>query len=185
MTAIDRHTVITSIILLFAVGFGFGFMAGDDFNFDRHSYMGGVSYVVVRDQPDPAITDDPLSSCISYVNAGSNAVDGYASGDDFLAGCRDAYRSRRESVSAMNEPNYVVLRPAPCLDIDQYPAGLLGTWFDIGTLDKDLDPVPPLDDLPFSVGQGVPTGEFEVHEIDGKVAEIYAVHRAIHNCGKV
>jgi hypothetical protein len=93
MNAIDRRTVIVSTLIIFGIGTGIGFMMGDDFNFDRHSYLGGVSYVIHRGDQLGGSGVDPIAACTEYVDAGMYRIDGYSSATDFLSGCRDAYQN--------------------------------------------------------------------------------------------
>lgn len=80
-------------ILSFAVGvlmaFPFRPMPEDD-----GSYVGGISYVVVRQRPysDGVVTISPYTACTMYVDAGMNDLDGYHSDSEFLRGCQDAVR---------------------------------------------------------------------------------------------
>lgn len=91
MSIIDRRAVIISAAFIFIVGMVLGYLAGNEFNFDRHSYTGGVSYVVTRSQNDVFMDVGVLTACTRYVEDGRSQDDGYLSSKDFLTGCQDAY----------------------------------------------------------------------------------------------
>jgi hypothetical protein len=70
----------------------------------------------------------------------------------------------------MNEPDYIVIRPAPDLPPGFLPAREDGRWYD-----RDNIPYgPPAGSSP-GEAVAVPTGRFEVREYDGAVAEVYEV----------
>lgn len=92
MRTTSRRATIAAVVLALLVGIGIGFIMGDDFNFDTHSYMGGVSFVMVRLESASSVGIDPLQSCRQYVSEGMPVLDGYPSERDFLRGCEDAVR---------------------------------------------------------------------------------------------
>jgi hypothetical protein len=93
MGIIDRRAIIGSAVLIFVVGVVFGYLAGDDFSFDRHSYIGGVSYVTEHSRSDVFVDVGVMTACTAYVKEGKSQADGYLSDNDFLSGCRDAYKN--------------------------------------------------------------------------------------------
>jgi hypothetical protein len=99
MVATMRRIIVASLSLCFFGGAAMGFLAATDFNFDRHSYIGGVEYVMVRLSAEPWVTANPVDACQMYVDAGMNEADGFPSEQDFLDGCRDAYERRAGDLS--------------------------------------------------------------------------------------
>jgi hypothetical protein len=98
MIDIRQHSAAIALAaLLLFVGFGVGLIVASDFNIDRNSYRGGVSYIVSRiDALSLGQVDvDTMEACTRYVDSGMNSIDGYPSAADFLAGCRDAYADRQ------------------------------------------------------------------------------------------
>lgn len=93
MSVIDRRAAIISAAFILFVGMLLGYLVGNDFNFDRHSYTGGVSYVTARSQDDMFIDVGILAACTAHVEEGRSQAEGYTSDKDFLAGCQDAYDS--------------------------------------------------------------------------------------------
>jgi hypothetical protein len=73
----------------------------------------------------------------------------------------------------MNEPDYVVIRPAPGLPDGFVPPHWDGRWIDRATLPQIY--APPGGQ--WSSATAVPTGHFEVRE-DGAVAEVFEVRGA-------
>lgn len=75
-----------------------------------------------------------------------------------------------------DEPDYVVIRPAPDLPPGFLPSRLDGKWLDR----SQLQPMPgehgDAAAAGFGEGVAVPTGRFERRE-DGAVAEVYEVRR--------
>ena len=67
----------------------------------------------------------------------------------------------------MNEPDYVVIRPAADLPEGFLPPSWDGKWFDRATLPETYAPIT-------TGGVAVPSGRFEVRE-DGAVAEVWEV----------
>lgn len=143
MGIIDRRAVIISAALIFFVGMVLGYLAGNDFNFDRHSYTGGVSYVVTRSQDDVFVDVGVLTACTMYVEAGRSYDDGYLSDKDFLAGCQDAYDNLNTfSASGSSFGLFLPLTPSPasgtivpvfCRPHEVMPnERLLATWCSTG-----------------------------------------------------
>lgn len=88
------RTVIFLAVGTLVVGALAGYMSawGTSPQVDLHSYSGGVERAVVHhDEPDgaPVSADYLVAACQTYVDAGMNKLDGYPSGVDFMAGCRD------------------------------------------------------------------------------------------------
>lgn len=70
----------------------------------------------------------------------------------------------------MNEPDYVVIRPAPGLPNGFLPPHWDGRWIDRATVPECYaSPDPSM-----STATAVPTGRFEVRD-DGVVAEVFEV----------
>src|ERR1044072_4863639 len=102
MLATMRRQITAGLALCFGVGWGLGFLVASDFNFDRRSYVGGVTYMtesIQHSNTDLWVTVDPMVACQLYVNSSSYLLDGSPSGDDFLAGCRDTYDQQADPLS--------------------------------------------------------------------------------------
>lgn len=69
----------------------------------------------------------------------------------------------------MNEPNYIVIRPAPDLPPGFLPPHLDGRWYETSQM------APLARDHESGDVVAVPTGRFEVRDYDGAVAEVYEV----------
>lgn len=75
----------------------------------------------------------------------------------------------------MNEPDYIVIRPAPDLPPGFLPERENGRWYDRATLPQ-VDAESSLHALiRYGGGVAVATGRFEVRDYDGAVAEVYEV----------
>lgn len=106
-----RRQLFVGAIVVFLNGLGIGYLVATEFNFDRHSYMGGVSYVVTRSDPLSAVATDPLTACQEYLDAGMNELDGYMSKTSFLDGCRDAVAEREIRISVSPRTVDVIAPP--------------------------------------------------------------------------
>lgn len=86
-----------------------------------------------------------------------------------------------------DQPDYVVLRPAPCIREEEVPAEVFGSWLDLASVPPAdavvataaITPITPVGDT--RDYKATPNSTFETNEF-GLVAEVYLVHGPVHSC---
>lgn len=73
----------------------------------------------------------------------------------------------------MNEPDYIVIRPAPDLPPGFLPVREDGRWYDRAAIPEVYVQDPPSPGESRAVA--VPSGRFEVRDYDGAMAEVWEV----------
>lgn len=94
-------------------------------------------------------------------------------------------------------PNYVVLRPAPCIrEEDRVPPDLFGQFLDLAEVPQEVPDMEPRAVAGEVAGGSTRTPEgfqdyqaranntFEVSDSTGDVAEVYLVHGVLHICAQ-
>lgn len=96
-------------------------------------------------------------------------------------------------------PDYVVLRPAPCISEEEVPCEVFGIWLDLASIPQAIPgrggPRAAPEEAIGAVTTLTPRGDefrdynakpnntFETNEF-GLVAEVYLVHGAVHSCAQ-
>lgn len=76
----------------------------------------------------------------------------------------------------MNDPDYIVIRPAPECPPGFLPPSFDGRWYDLADMPQPLDPEAAQGRAVAWGGMAaVPIGRFEIRDYDGAVAAVYEV----------